>query len=134
MRKRYSGMKQRGSAATSDAGTYDTMPLAELLYRYMWPFWLLRDASRGDRFVRAAAYRHNRRMRIYLPGYLFRWTLACGLSLWLSMGLESLSTPAPGLPDVFLVLAAAAGMLFTAGVCVIVVTAYLYLYLCRHPT
>ena len=51
------------------------MPLSRVLFRYVWPFWLFRDATRGDRYARAAAYRHNRDMRIHLPGYLLRWLL-----------------------------------------------------------
>ena len=51
------------------------MPFSRVLFRYVWPFWLFKDATRGDRYARAAAYRHNRDMRIYLPGYLMRWVL-----------------------------------------------------------
>src|ERR1041384_8115223 len=55
------------------ASCYEDMPLSLVLFRYLWPFWLFKDASRGDRLARAAAYRHNRSMRIYLPGYLMKW-------------------------------------------------------------
>ena len=55
-------------------------PLSQVLYRYVWPFWLLKDATRGDRYARAAAYRHNRDMRVHLPGYLMRWLLVSVLT------------------------------------------------------
>jgi len=54
---------------------YVDMPFTHVLFRYVWPFWLFKDATRGDRYARAAAYRHNRDMRIHLPGYLLRWVL-----------------------------------------------------------
>jgi len=52
------------------SSSYIDMPLSLVLFRYVWPFWLFKDAARGDRYARAAAYRHNRDMRIHLPGYL----------------------------------------------------------------
>ncbi|MGH8176829.1 MAG: hypothetical protein ACREV5_11265, partial [Steroidobacter sp.] len=60
------GMTQiRTIGRTSTASVCADMPLSQLLFRYIWPFWLFKDASRGDRTARAAAYRHNRSMRIY---------------------------------------------------------------------
>jgi hypothetical protein len=59
----------------SARASYADMPLSRVLFRYVWPFWLFKDATRGDRYARAAAYRHNRDMRIHLPGYLLRWCL-----------------------------------------------------------
>jgi hypothetical protein len=47
--------------------------LARLLYRYLWPMWMFRDASRGSALERAAAYRHNRSHRRHLPGYAGKW-------------------------------------------------------------
>src|SRR5687767_6211684 len=38
---------------------YADMPLPQILFRYVWPFWLFKDATRGDRYARAAAYRHR---------------------------------------------------------------------------
>lgn len=78
---------------------------AYLVYLYLWPFWLFRDAHRGSLMERAAAYRHNRAQRVYLPGYALKWTVLTALqgallaasdhgargfdlpSLWLSAGL-----------------------------------------------
>ena len=70
---------------------YDDMPFSLVLFRYLWPFWLFKDASRGDRDARAAAYRHNRNMRIYLPGYLMRWMFSAA-TFAVTAGFGSLST------------------------------------------
>ena len=106
-------------------------PLSQVLYRYVWPFWLLKDATRGDRYARAAAYRHNRDMRVHLPGYLMRWLLVSALTLAVASGFSSLSAPRAG-PDLFALLAAGSGIAFACCVCVLFVTSYIYLYLSRH--
>lgn len=125
--------------AVSPAGTttvrascYDDMPLSQILFRYLWPFWLFRDATRGDRFARAAAYRHNRAMRVYLPGYLMKWICSSALTLGLTIAFESLSSHPARVPDLFTLMAAAAGVMFACGITVFVVTAYIYLYLSRN--
>lgn len=100
--------------------------LSSLLTRYLWPFWLFRDASCGGLLARAAAYRHNRDMRVYLPRYLLKWLAINAVGLATAIGLASLSD---GTADVFLILAASTGMLFASGVCMFVLIAYLYLYL-----
>jgi len=107
------------------------MPLSQLLFRYVWPFWLFKDATRGDRYARAAAYRHNRDMRVHLPGYLMRWLLVSAMTLAVASGCGALSSPHAG-PDVFAVLAAGSGIAFACCVCVLFVTSYIYLYLSRH--
>jgi hypothetical protein len=53
----------------------DSSSFAHLLYLYLWPFWLFRDANRGSLMERAAAYRHNRAQRIHLPRYAFKWSV-----------------------------------------------------------
>lgn len=65
-------MSRQGPPALA-TGYYDDLPFSLVLFRYLWPFWLFKDASSGDRLARAAAYRHNRDMRVYLPGYLMKW-------------------------------------------------------------
>jgi hypothetical protein len=114
-------------AADRDLNSTEDLPLSLLLFRYLWPFWLFKDASRGDRMARAAAYRHNRGMRIYLPGYLLKWVISCGIALLMIFGFESLSDRRG--PDVFIVMAAAMGIAFACGVCVLLMTGYVYLYL-----
>jgi hypothetical protein len=111
---------------------YDEMSFTQVVFRYLWPFWLFKDASRGDRWVRAAAYRHNREMRVYLPGYLLKWLFNCALALAIAAGLDSLS--ATHSLDVFALLAAGCGIVFACGVCVLFLTAYIYLYLGRNAT
>ena len=125
-------MTQRASIALAPASYYDDLPFMLVLFRYLWPFWLFRDASSGDRYARAAAYRHNRDMRGYLPGYLMKWMLSSGIALAMTVAAESLSTHTAGALDGFKLMAAGSGMLFAAGVCILMVTAYIYLYLSRN--
>jgi len=109
------------------------MPFSLVLFRFLWPFWLLQDASSGDRLARAAAYRHNRSMRIYLPGYLMRWMVSCIVALGVTSGLGAMANHS-GDVGVLNVLAAGSGMLFACGVCVWVITAYIYVFLSRHES
>jgi hypothetical protein len=109
-------------------------PFSQVLLRYVWPFWLFKDATRGDRYARAAAYRHNREMRIYLPGYLLRWLLVSAATLAVAGGFSALSVPHSGAIDVFALLAAGWGIAFACCVCVLCVTSCIYLYLSRHES
>jgi hypothetical protein len=125
-------MTQRSSAAVVAASYYDDMPLSQVLFRFLWPFWLFHDASRGDRYARAAAYRHNREMRVYLPGYLMKWVLSCTLVLALTAAFESLaSSLGPGV-NILSLISTALAMIFACSVCVLFLTAYIYLYLSRN--
>ena len=105
---------------------YDEMAFSEILFRYLWPFWLFKNASTGDRYARAAAYLHNRRMRIYLPGYLLKWLCNCVCAFALTALLGSQSAHSPG---VLSIMAAGAGVLFACGVSVLFITGYIYVYL-----
>lgn len=118
------------------ASRYDDMPLSLVLFRYLWPFWLFKDASRGDRMARAAAYRHNRSMRIYLPGYLMKWMFNCVTAFAITTGFGSLS-PAQAVSasdsvDVFSIIAAGWGIIFACSLCVLFVTSSIYFYLSRN--
>lgn len=124
------------SSGAAVASRYDDMPLSLVLFRFLWPFWLFKDASRGDRMARAAAYRHNRSMRIYLPGYLLKWIFNCVTAFAITAGFGSLSTTqsvstADSL-DVFAIIAAGWGLIFTCSVCVLFVTSYIYFYLSHN--
>lgn len=130
-REFFLGSKTAPLGATRDR-SFDDLPLSLLLFRYLWPFWLFKDASRGDRLARAAAYEHNRGMRIFLPGYLLKWLVSCVLILKLVAGLEALSDG--NSLDVFMLMAAAAGIMFTGAVCVLFITGYVYLYLSHNRT
>jgi hypothetical protein len=127
-------MTPRSSGAAL-ASHYDDMPLSLLLFRYLWPFWLFKDASRGDRMARAAAYRHNRSMRIYLPGYLMKWMLSCVTAFAITAGFGSMSSPAAtggGTVDVFAIIAAGWGIIFACSMCVLFITSYIYFYLSHN--
>jgi hypothetical protein len=124
-------VRAAGAASHYD-DMYDDIPLSQLLLRYLWPFWLFKDASRGDRVARAAAYRHNRSMRIHLPGYLARWLIGSALALVSTAGFGAMSDAGAGKPDVFAVIAAGWGIVFACSVCVLFVTSYIYLYLSRN--
>lgn len=54
-------------------------PLWKLWLRYFWPFRYFRDVSRGSLLQRQLNYRHNRAMRVYLPGFAFKWGLLTAL-------------------------------------------------------
>lgn len=74
-------------------------PFWRLLYRFLWPFQYFRDVTRGSRLERQQNYRHNRAMRIYLPGFMVKW--AALTMLWFSFGgifdgLMGLAVPAAG--------------------------------------
>lgn len=123
------------SSGAAIASHYDDMPLSLVLFRYLWPFWLFKDASRGDRMTRAAAYRHNRSMRIYLPGYLMKWMFSCVATFAITAGFGSLSpaqAATSGGVDVFAIIAAGWGLIFACSVCVLFVTSYIYFYLSRN--
>jgi hypothetical protein len=123
---------QRSSAVAVASSSYVDMPFSLVLFRYVWPFWLFKDATHGDRYARAAAYRHNRDMRIHLPGYLMRWLLVSTLTLAATGAFGSLSTLHAESSNVFALLAAGWGVVFACCVCVLVVTSYIYLYLSRN--
>jgi len=118
--------------ATVRTSPYDDMPFARVLFRYLWPFWLFKNAASGDRLARAAAYRHNRSMRIYLPGYLMKWSCNCGLALALTLALDASASPSASAPDLLTVMAAGAGVMFACALTVLFLTGYIYLYLSRN--
>lgn len=125
-------MTQHASTAVTSVSYYDDQPFALVLFRYLWPFWLFRDASSGDRIARAAAYRHNRDMRVYLPGYLMKWMFNSSAALALTLLLDSVASHQVGAPDVATLLAAGLGVAFACGLCILAVIAYIYFYLGRH--
>lgn len=59
----------------------DELAFRTLLYRYFFFGWLFRDASRGTRMERAAAWRHNQSQARWLGTYLRRWIVS-GLALF----------------------------------------------------
>ncbi len=114
------------------AAYYDAMPFSQLLFRYWWPFWLFHDASRGNLVARAAAYRHNQSMRIYLPGYLMRWSFGSVLLLALTLLLDNWSGQTATLAGCIEWIAAGSGMAFAWTICMLLQMGFMYLYLSRH--
>lgn len=123
---------KHASTALASSSYYDDLPFSLVLFRYVWPFWLFRDASTGDRFARAAAYRHNRDMRIYLPGYLMKWMFSSSAALAVILALEPLTSHGVRTLTFATLLAAGCGVIFACGMCVLAVTAYIYFYLSRN--
>jgi hypothetical protein len=57
-------------------GAAPQLPFATLLYRFLFFDWLFADVGAArNRYERHAACQHNRRMCVYLPLYLRRWSL-----------------------------------------------------------
>jgi len=73
-----------------------------LLYRFFFFGWLFKDASRGDLFERAAAWRFNQSRAHWLPTYMRRW-LWCGLILFALGGIAETMMSAPALSAIFYV-------------------------------
>ncbi|WP_269532544.1 hypothetical protein [Chitinimonas sp. BJYL2] len=105
--------------------------LASLLYLYIWPFWMFKDVNRGNLLEQAAAYRHNRERRVYLPGYLLRWTLIFALLLGGIMMFEALEQAGIMLPAASRLLAGATGMFASGAMVVMVQITVAYLFLCH---
>jgi hypothetical protein len=76
----------------NDAGAPEPrMPFRSLLYRFLFFDWLFADMSKAvGLFERHAAWQHNRRMRIYLPLYLRRWSVITALDFGLGCLFEKM--------------------------------------------
>jgi hypothetical protein len=104
------------------------------LHRFFSPFRLMKDVNRGSHEERIAAYRHNRNMRGELPACMLRWALSCSVAIVLTAFFDALGgdSAAQGTLSIFVLLAAACATFIAYGVCVLFVTAYVYLYLVHH--
>lgn len=78
------------------------LPFHTLLYRYFFFDWLFRDASRGSRLERAAAWRHNQSQAHWLGTYVRRWVVS-GIMLYALGALVELVVGAAMLSAVFYV-------------------------------
>jgi hypothetical protein len=58
--------------------------LCHIWFRFFWPFRYFRDVTRGSLIERQLNYRHNREMRVFLPGFVLKWILLTGL--WFAFG------------------------------------------------
>ncbi len=111
------------------------MRILESLLRGFSPFRPMKDVSRGTREERIAAHRYNRRRRAELTGCMRRWTFVLAAAAVLTEWFDALSgmeSHAEAPAGVFVYLAAACAMLLACGLCVLLVTAYVYVYLTSH--
>jgi hypothetical protein len=60
---------------SQDGGWNADESMWRLWYRFLWPFIHFRDVSVGSPLERYQNYRHNRAMRVYLPGFVLKWLL-----------------------------------------------------------
>lgn len=105
--------------------------MLELLWRGFSPFTVMKDVRQGSFEQRVAAHRHNRGMRGALSACMVRWAVSCAVALALTAGFESLGTGARGLSGIFVLLAAACATFIACGVCVLCVSAYVYVHLAQ---
>jgi len=74
-------------------------PLWRLWYRFLWPFIHFRDVTVGSPLERRQRYRHNRAMRIHLPGFALKWLILAAAAFGVGAYLEAslgLTIPAAG--------------------------------------
>jgi hypothetical protein len=106
--------------------------LVKFFSEQLWPFGVFIDASSDDPLARAAAYRHNRRMRALLPRYLLNWTFGSVIALALTSHFEALASDTGHTRRIFDLAAKGFGTVFTAAACVTAIIAFVYLYLGRR--
>jgi len=66
--------------------------IIDAILRFLWPVGIFRDASKGNLFERAAAYRHNREARGRLPYYMNNCLMASALLYSAGVALENAHT------------------------------------------
>ena len=110
--------------------------MLESLLRWFSPFRLMKDVSCGTREERIAAYRYNRRRRGELTACMRRWAFVLAAAALLTEAFDVLAggggVSAAGMPRVFAYLAAACATFLVCGLCVLFITAYVYVYLTSH--
>ncbi|HKT71784.1 MAG TPA: hypothetical protein VJQ47_02765 [Steroidobacteraceae bacterium] len=96
----------------------------------------MKDVNRGSFEERVAAYRHNRSIRRELPACMLRWAASCSVAIVLTAFFDALAgdgtAAAQASLSIFVLLAAACATFIACGVCVLFVTAYVYVYLTHH--
>ena len=107
------------------------LSLAYLLFLYLWPFSIFKDATRGNLFERTAAYRYNREKRVYMPGYSFRWFILSVAFVLLTTAFQSASHQVESLGFILGGFCALSGLLLSMSICVLVLTGATYLYLSK---
>ena len=95
--------------------------IIDTILRFLWPIGVFRDASRGSKLERAAAYRHNRAARRCLPNYVNNCMLATALLAVAGISLEDVH---------ILSIAILCWILVTSILSAIAVLSAIYLVLC----
>jgi hypothetical protein len=109
--------------------------MLESLLRWFSPFRLMKDVRCGTRQEQIAAYRYNRRRRRELTACMRRWAFALAVAALLTDWFDALGGAgghAGVAANVFVYLAAACATFLVCGLCVLFITAYVYLYLTSH--
>ncbi len=106
--------------------------MLQALWRFFSPFRMMKDVSRGTREERMAAYRYNRSMRGHLSACMLRWALSCSIAIVLTACFDALGEGGSGALSIFVLLAAACATFIACGVCVLFITAYVYVYLTHN--
>lgn len=111
------------------------MRMLESLLGGLSPFRLMKDVSYGTREERIAAYRYNRRKRGELTACMRRWIFVLATAALLTDWFDALGEAGghPGAAgDVWVYLAAVCATVLVCGLCVLLITAYVYVYLTSH--
>ena len=111
------------------------MRMRDTLLRWFSPFRLMKDVSRVTREERIAAYRYNRRRRGELTACMRRWAFVLAAAALLTQWFDALGGTgghAGTQANVFVYLAAACATILVCGLCVLFITAYVYVYLTSH--
>ena len=106
--------------------------MLESLLRSFSPFRQMKDVSCGTSEERIAAYRHNRLRRRELVACMRRWVVLLAATALLMALFDTLGAGVQGPPQLFACLAAACATFLVCGVCVLLITAYVYVYLTSH--
>ncbi|WP_374349456.1 hypothetical protein [Chitinimonas sp.] len=105
--------------------------IGALLYLYLWPFWMFEDVSRGNLLEQAAAYRHNREKRGYLPAYILKWTILFALFMGAIDLFETLGKTGVLIWQVAVLLAGVFGMFASWSFVIAIQITVAYVFLCR---
>jgi len=92
----------------------------------------MQDVNQGTFEQSCAAHRHNRRMRAALWACMLRWAASCAVALMLTAYFDSLGAGGSGPLSIFVLLAAACATFIACGVCVLLVSAYVYVHLAHE--
>ncbi len=106
--------------------------MLQLLLKLFSPFQSMKDVSRGSFEERMAAYRHNRRLRGEVSACMRRWVISCSVAIVLTAFFDALGEGGTGPLSIYVLLAAACATFIACGICVLFVSAYVYVYLTHH--